>query len=158
VTYLVRSLGLRDEPLGIAIIGALVLALIVMWSTEPLMNLVLLATREGAILLDRDSKRSALLFLGFVLAALGCVAAAALGAYAVLYGLAIGFTLFAMGAGSSHQLHAGRRRLVHAAAIVLPLCGLAAIALAAAGSEAANVLAIPGVLIGIALLWLVRFG
>jgi tetratricopeptide (TPR) repeat protein len=159
VTYLVRALGLRDEPVGYGIIGAVVLVLVVMWAAEPLMNLVLLATREGAILLDEDSKRSAYLFLGFLAAAVACVVGAVLGAPGGFFGLAIGYTLFAMGVGSSHHLAGGRRRLVHAAAFALPVCGLVAIALAAVGAEAAaNVMAIPVVLLGIASLWFVRFG
>jgi tetratricopeptide (TPR) repeat protein len=159
VTYAVRALGLRDEPIGFGIVGAVVLVLVVMWSAEPLMNLVLLATREGAVLLDADSKRSALLFLGFAAAALGCVVGAVLGAPGALYGLAIGYTLFAMGVGSSHHLHGARRRLVHAAAFALPACGLVAVALAALGAETgANVMTIPVVLVGIASLWFVRFG
>ena len=131
VTYLVRALGLRDEPVGYGIIGLVVGVLVVMWAAEPLMNLVLLATREGAILLDNDSKRAAYLFLGFAAAALACVVGAVLGAPGALYGLAIGYTLFAMGVGSSHHLVGNRRRLVHAAAFALPACGLVVIALAA---------------------------
>jgi tetratricopeptide (TPR) repeat protein len=159
VTFVVRALGLRDEPVGLAIIGVVIFALIVMWSAEPLMNLVLLATREGAIILDAGSRRSALLFLGFVAGAVASVVAAVLGAPPVLYGIAIGFTIFALGVGSSHHLAGLRRRLVQGSAIALPVCAGVAVGVALLASEqAANVLAVPIVLVGIASLWVVRFG
>jgi tetratricopeptide (TPR) repeat protein len=159
VTGVIRSLGLRDEPVGLAIILAVVLVVIVTWSAEPLMNLVLLATREGAILLDERSRMAALLFLGFVLAAVGSVVAAFLGAPPVLYGLAIGFTLFALGIGSSHHLEGLRRRFVQVAAVALPVWAALAIAVALlASQDAANVVAAPILLVGVATLWIVRFG
>ena len=158
-TFLIRSLGLRDEPVGIVILGVLIAALVVTWAAEPLMNLVLLATREGAILLDDDSRRTALLFLGFTLAAVAFVVAPLLGAPDILFGLALGFVAFALGVGSSHHLDGVRRRLVHVAVFALPACAVLAIALAVLVSQDAAIVAVlPVVVAGIASLWVVRFG
>jgi tetratricopeptide (TPR) repeat protein len=155
--FLIRSFGLDNRPAGIPLIAAACLLLLVSWAAEPVMNLVLLATREGAILLVADTRRSALLFLGFSVTAVGAAVAVALGAPSILAIVALGLGFFSLGVGSSHHLTPTRRRFVYVAGVVLAVCSLLAAALSAFVS--ADALVVPSVavlLIGVGSLWLVR--
>jgi tetratricopeptide (TPR) repeat protein len=158
VVFTIRSLGLEDEPAAFPLVLVLLLVLVVTWAAEPLMNLVLLASREGAILLDADSRRSALLFLGFAVPAVAGAVATALGPHVVFGLLAVGLGAFALGIGSSHHLAPRRRALIHVAAAAVAACSLVAVALAAlVAGDAFAFLAVPVVLVGFGSLWLVRF-
>ncbi len=150
-----RVVGLRDHPVGYALLGVAGVLLLVTWSAEPVMNLVILTTREGRRLLDSDRRRTAYLFLGFVVAGVLSFGLVVLGASGVFAGLAFGWFVFALGIGSSHTLSPRRRRLINVLAWGVAACSLVAAALAVAGLEGAALWPVLVVLLaGIASLWI----
>jgi tetratricopeptide (TPR) repeat protein len=152
--FALRAVGLRDHPVGYALLGVAGVLLLVTWSAEPVMNLVILTTREGRRLLDSDRRRTAYLFLGFVVAGVLSIGLVALGASGVFAGLAFGWFIFALGIGSAHDLSPGRRRLIDVLAWGVAACSLVAAVLGVAGLEdAAFVPVFVVVLAGIASLW-----
>jgi tetratricopeptide (TPR) repeat protein len=101
-----RSAG--TSPVTIALIAVVVGLVVLTWAIEPIMSLVLLASRYGRSLVGQDERTSALVFLGFVTA--GVVLAFAGLVSGGFLELAFGLGLFALSVGSAHDLREPRRR------------------------------------------------
>jgi Flp pilus assembly protein TadD len=105
-----RSVGM--SPVTIALIAVVIGFVVLTWAIEPIMNLVLLATRYGRSLVGRDERTSALVFAGF--AATGVVVALAGLVSSGFLVLALGLGLFTLSVGSAHNLPQPRRRAFYA--------------------------------------------
>jgi Flp pilus assembly protein TadD len=101
-----------DSPVSIALLAAVVALLALTWTLEPVMNLTLLATRSGRILLDRPTRTSTLVFVGFAVTAIAFAALGLLTSEDFLV-LTIGLAVCTLSVGSSHALEGARRRVFH---------------------------------------------
>ena len=140
-------------PLALVFIGLIVLT----WAADPVMTLALLATREGRLVVSRDSRIAAALFGGFIAVA---VAAAIVGAVydPHLFIVTFGFVVFALGAGNVDGLPERRRKVVYAAAVALVLVAVVQTAIVVAGGGY-HVQVVPAVVLilgAAASLWYVR--
>ena len=145
-----------DSAVSIALVVALVALLALTWALEPVMNLTLLATPSGRVLVDRPTRIATLVFVGFACAATLCAVLGVVASDAFLV-LAIGLGLCSLSVGSSHGLEEARRRGFHAATAVAAAAAAVGLASAAVGWDPG--LAVAGLVLlagGVAGLWYVR--
>jgi hypothetical protein len=115
-------------PLAIVFIGLIVLT----WAADPVMTLALLATREGRLVVSRESRIAAAFFGGFIAAAVACVIVGAV-TDPHLYIVTFGFLVFALAAGNVDSLSEWRRRVMYAAAVAMVLTAVVETAIIVAG-------------------------
>jgi hypothetical protein len=123
-----------------------------MWTLEPLMNTVLLASPFARRLLPRGTKLATYAFLAYLLAGVACVAVGMASGQGEPLFLAFGLGLWAMSAGQTHAVRPRWRRTAVALQALGAAAALAAVLLLAlAGSP--GLLALALVLGGVAMLW-----
>jgi hypothetical protein len=96
------------------------------------MTLALLATRDGRLVVSRESRIAAALFGGLIAAAVACVIVGSV-TDPHLYIVSFGFVVFALAAGNVDSLAERRRKVMYAAAAALVLTAVVEIAIVAAG-------------------------
>ncbi|GAA1295736.1 hypothetical protein GCM10009634_50640 [Saccharothrix xinjiangensis] len=117
----------------IAVVGLVVLS----WTLEPLMNCVLLLSRDRH-LVSRPARRATFLFLGFAVAAATVAVLARTGDLPGLLLLAFGLGLWAMASGSTHNVHGGRRKVLLVGTAAAASLGALAVAATLAGAPGAS--------------------
>ena len=148
-----RSVG--TSPVTIALIAVVVGFVVLTWAIEPIMSLVLLATRYGRSLVGRDERTSALVFAGF--AAAGAVLALAGLASSGFLEVALGLGLFTLSVGSAHNLPTPRRRVLYAfTGIVGAVAVLGAVSVVAEWEAGLGIAVLVLLLLGVAAMWFVR--
>jgi hypothetical protein len=147
----------HHDPLFVVFATVFIGVIVLTWAADPLMTLVLLATREGRYVVSRESRIAAALFAGFVAVA---VAAAIGGAvsdpHLLIVTLASAF--FALSAGNVDSLSERRRRIMYAATATFAVLDIVVAAIVAAGGGF-NALIVPaaGLFVAAAAsLWYVR--
>jgi len=154
---LTRVLRPFDGQTWAMVLLIVVVAFVVLtWTLEPLMNCVLLLTRERH-LVNRLTRRATYAFLAFAAAALACAVYGAASGPSGLLTIAFGFGLWAMVTGSVHHRPPGQRRLMVIAAAVASIVG--AIAVLATLTEASGASAAAAIVLlgGIVATWSVAF-
>lgn len=116
--------------------GLVIVVVVLTWTLEPLMNLVLLAGRRTRGLLPQAATRSTLAFVAFVLAALGCAGLGWSTGRDAVSQTALGFAMWAAPVGLIHLARESRQRAWSIAAAAAFAFGLAAAAAGWGGSSA----------------------
>lgn len=134
-----------------------VVALVVLtWTLEPLMNCVLLLSRDRH-LVNRVTRRATYGFLAFAAAAVACAVDAAAGGPSGLLTIAFGLALWAMVTGSVQHRPPGHRTVLvvaAGAAAIIAAMGIVATLTEARGASAAAAVVLLG---GIVATWFVAF-
>ncbi|HET9139426.1 tetratricopeptide repeat protein [Actinophytocola sp.] len=134
-----------------------VVALVLLsWTLEPLMNCVLLLTRERH-LLTRPARRATYGFLAFTAVALACAITAMADGPPELLPLAFGLGLWAMVTGSIHNLRPPLQTVITVGAAAAAALGAMAIVAALLGTASANIVAGIILFTGIAATWVTGF-
>lgn len=154
---LIRLLRPFEGQLWATVLLGLVIASVVLsWSLEPLMNTVLLLSRDRHVL-GRPERLATYAFLGFVGAGIAVLAVGMTASIPIFTGLALGLGLWAMAIGSAHTVRAGRVKVLTVGAGIAAALGAVAFTgtLAGVGGLAVAVTAV--LLGGIAALWFTAF-
>ncbi|HEX5494629.1 MAG TPA: tetratricopeptide repeat protein [Mycobacteriales bacterium] len=137
----------------LGLVGVFVFAV---WTTDPVMNLMLMANRSDRQVLTTGARRSALVFAGFASGAVACFVALPVTGARGLVPLGFGLAIWGVVAGSSGTTAENRWRLftvVTAVAALFAVAGVVATALGAgAAASALGVVLLVG---GIAAFWIV---
>lgn len=150
---LTRLLRPFEEQTWARVLLVLVVALVLLsWTLEPLMNLVLLCTRDRH-LLNRAARLATFAFVGFGGAALVVAVLGTAGGPSRLLGLAFGLGLWAMAVGSAHTIGAKPRRILLTASWVAAAVAVFAFAATLGGSGGAAAAVGMVFLSGIAATW-----
>ncbi|PUB31960.1 tetratricopeptide repeat protein [Promicromonospora sp. AC04] len=145
-----------DQPWATALL-VLVLAYVVLsWSLEPLMNTVLLLSRDRHVL-GRPERLATYAFLGFAGAGLAVLTVGLAGGFSLFQTLALGLGLWAMSIGSAHTVRAGRVKVLTIGAGVAAVLATVAFAGTLAGVGGLGVAVMTVLLGGIASLWFTAF-
>jgi tetratricopeptide (TPR) repeat protein len=144
------------ETWASVLLVVVVAAVVVSWSLEPLMNCVLLLSRERH-LLSRSARLSTYAFLGFAAAALAALTVGLNSGPARLLTLALGLCLWAMATGSAHTIRADRRKILTIGAGVAAVVAVIAFAGAVGGVGGLTVAVTAVFLSGIAATWFTVF-
>ncbi|MFD1149905.1 tetratricopeptide repeat protein [Saccharothrix hoggarensis] len=145
------------EAWASALIVVVIVFVVLSWSLEPLMNLVLLLSRERH-LLSRPARLATYTFLGFGAAALATVAVGATTGPSRLLTLAMALCLWAMATGSAHTVNQGRRKVLHIGAGAAAVVSTLAFAGTVAGTGGAGLAVTVVLLGGVAATWFTVLG
>jgi tetratricopeptide (TPR) repeat protein len=126
------------------------------WTLEPLMNCVLLLSRDRH-LLGRDARQATYLFLAFLAAGVACAVYSQVNGPAQLVAVAFGFGLWAMATGSTHLLEPGTRKVVRYGAVAAVVIGAMAVTAILAAAPGATFAVAIVLLSGIAAVWFTAF-
>ncbi|GAB1510889.1 tetratricopeptide repeat protein [Actinophytocola sp. KF-1] len=146
----------EDQTWAMVLIVVVAALALLTWTLEPLMNCVLLLTRDRR-LLSRDAKRATCAFLFFLAAAVACVVTGQVSGPAQLTAVAFGFGVWAMVTGSAHLLDPGPRKLVAVGGAGAVVVGAMAVVAVLAGAPGATVAVALLLIAGIAGLWFTAF-
>lgn len=143
----VRGTGLGDGP------AVVVIALVVLsWTLEPLMNSVLLLSRDRH-LLGAAARRATYAFLAFAAAAAACVVFGMTTGPHQLLLFALGLALWAMATGSGHTVRPGVRRQLATASAVAAVVAAVGITVTVAGIGGAVIAMLIVLIGGVVALW-----
>jgi Flp pilus assembly protein TadD len=146
----------EDQTWAMVLIIVVAAVALLTWTLEPVMNCVLLLSRDRA-LLTRDAKRATYTFLAFLTAAVTFVVLGQVNGPAQLTAVAFGFGLWAMATGSAHQLGPGPRKVADIGAIAAAVVGAMAVVAVLAAAPGATVAVAVLLISGIAALWITAF-
>ncbi|WP_447007156.1 tetratricopeptide repeat protein [Saccharothrix isguenensis] len=146
----------EGEAWASVLLVVVIAAVVLSWSLEPLMNCVLLLSRERH-LLSRSARLSTYAFLGFAAAALAVLAVGLNTGPERLLTLALGLCLWAMATGSAHVIRTDRRKILTIGAAVAAVVAAIAFAGAVGGVGGSTVAVTAVFLSGIAATWFTVF-
>ena len=129
----------RDQAWSTTALVIIGVFIAVSWCTEPISNLLLLASPADRAVLHPAAVRSALVFVGLALAAAGCFVAEWLVGIRALIPLGFGLALWAFVAGSTHTVPAHHEKRLTAALYPAAACAIAGVVAAAVDAEPAAV-------------------
>lgn len=146
-----------DQVWARVLLVAVFAVVLVLWTIEPLMNSLLLATRRGRGLLRPLTARATTAFLAYLGTALVCTGVGLATDSTTLLFTTIGLALWSVSAGHVHLMEDSRLRVavgLHAAGAVL---AAVTVVLALLGTPAAVPLALVLMLSGVAMTWFTTF-
>jgi tetratricopeptide (TPR) repeat protein len=146
----------EDQAWAMVLIIVVAALALLSWTLEPLMNCVLLLSRDRR-LLSSDAKRATYAFLLFAAAAVACVVTGQVSGPAQLTGVAFGFGLWAMVTGSAHLLDPGPRKVVAVGGVAAVVVGAMAVVAVLVAAPGATVAVAVLLIAGIAALWFTAF-
>ncbi|MFD7655392.1 tetratricopeptide repeat protein [Actinosynnema sp. NPDC059797] len=154
---LTRFLRPFDDQVWAKVLIIVVVGLVVLsWTLEPLMNCVLLLSRDRH-LVSRAARRATFMFLGFAAAAIAVAVLATVEDQPRLLPLALGLVLWAMTSGSTHNVREGRRKVLLVGTAVAASLGVLAVTATLTGAPGA----VPAVMLvligGVVAAWLSVF-
>jgi tetratricopeptide (TPR) repeat protein len=132
-------LPFRDQAWSTTALVIIGLFIAATWCTEPISNLLLMANPPDRAVLHPAAVRSALVFVGFALAAAACFVAEWLIGIRALIPLGFGLALWAFVAGSTHTVPAHHEKRVTAALYPAAACAIAGVVATAADAKPAAV-------------------
>lgn len=154
---LIRALRPFEGQLWAGVLLGLVIAAVVLsWSLEPLMNTVLLLSRDRHVL-GRPERLAAYSFLGFAGAGVAVLAVGLTAGIPIFSTLAVGLVLWAMATGSAHLVRPGLARVLIIGAGVAAALAALAFGGTLAGLAGLAVAVTVVLLGGIAALWFTAF-
>jgi hypothetical protein len=146
----------EGQPWATVLLGLVIAYVVLSWSLEPLMNTVLLLSRDRHVL-GRPERLATYAFLGFAGAGLAVLTVGLAASFPLFQTLALGLGLWAMAIGSAHTVRAGRVKVLTIGAGAAAALATVAFAgtLAGAGGLAIAVMAV--LFSGIGALWFTAF-
>jgi tetratricopeptide (TPR) repeat protein len=129
----------RDQAWSMTALVIIALFITASWCTEPISNLLLMASPADRAVLHPAAVRSARVFVGFALAAAACFVAVWLIGIQVLIPLGFGLALWAFVAGSTHTVPAHHEKRLTAALYSAAACAIAGAAAASFHDKPATV-------------------
>lgn len=147
-----RAVGGEAAWVNVAAV-LMISVLAVSWLTEPLMNVLILASRFGRGLLPIGTKRATMAFLAVMLVAITCAVAGLVTDLDDLLLLALGSLAWSATVGGIPQVPAHRQRVVAIIAGVAGALIVTTMGLALAGAAASGPLSLVVLFSGLASLW-----
>ncbi|WP_275002438.1 tetratricopeptide repeat protein [Promicromonospora iranensis] len=146
----------EDQMWATALIGLVVAYVVLGWSLEPLMNTVLLLSRDRHVV-GRPERLATYAFLGFAGAAVAVLTVGLVGGLPLFQTLALGLGLWAMSLGSAHTVKAGRVKVLTIGAGLAAVLSSVAFVGTVAGVGGLGIAVMAVLLGGIAALWFTAF-
>ncbi len=146
----------EDQAWAMVLIIVVTALALLSWTLEPVMNCVLLLTKDRR-LLTTDAKRATYAFLAFVAAAVACVVTGQVSGPGQLTAVAFGFGLWAMVTGSAHLLDPGPRKVAVVGGVAAAVVGAMAVAAVLVAAPGAGVAVAVLLISGVAALWFTAF-